>query len=73
MYAKRIQLSNYGPIEHLDIFFPFSDEEPQPVLLVGGNGAGKTILLSHIVNGLIAAKAITYPDTPEVTEGKVYR
>ena len=73
MYAKRIQLSNYGPIEHLDIFFPFSDEEPQPVLLVGGNGAGKTILLSHIVNGLIAAKAITYPDTPEVTEGKVYK
>lgn len=73
MYAKRIQLSNYGPIEQLDISIPFSDEAPQPVLLVGENGAGKTILLSHIVNGLITAKAITYPDTPEVTEGKVYK
>ena len=73
MHAKRIQLSNYGPIEQLDIFLPFSDEEPQPVLLVGENGAGKTILLSHIVNGLMTAKAITYPDTPEVTEGKVYK
>ena len=73
MYAKRIQLSNYGPIEHLDISFPFSHEVPQPVLLVGANGAGKTILLSHIVNGLMNAKAITYPDTPEVTEGKVYK
>ena len=73
MYAKRIQLSNYGPIEQLDISIPFSDEAPQPVLLVGENGAGKTILLSHIVNGLITAKAIAYPDTPEIMEGKVYK
>ena len=73
MYAKRIRLSHYGPIDELDISLPFSDEEPQPVLLVGENGAGKTILLSHIVNGLMSAKAITYPDTPEVEEGKVYK
>ena len=73
MYAKRIQISNYGPIEQLDISFPFLDETPQPVLLVGENGSGKTILLSHIINGLMTAKDLTYPDTPEVTEGKVYK
>lgn len=73
MYAKRIQLSNYGPIEQLDISFPFLDATPQPVLLVGENGSGKTILLSHIINGLMTAKDLTYPDTPEVTEGKVYK
>ena len=73
MYAKRMRLSNYGPIEDLDISLPFVDDIPQPVVLVGGNGAGKTILLSHVVNGLLSAKALTYPETPEVTEGKVFK
>ena len=73
MYAKRIQLVNYGPIEKLDIEFPFDSETPKPVVLVGQNGAGKSILLSHIVNGLIAAKGIAYPETPEVETGKVYK
>ena len=42
-------------------------------MLVGENGSGKSILLSHIVNGLIAAKEVVYPDTPEVEPGKVYK
>ena len=73
MYTKRIQLLNYGPIEKLDIEFPFSGETPQPVVLVGENGSGKSILLSHIVNGLLTAKGVAYPETPEVDVGKVYK
>ena len=73
MYAKRIQLVHYGPIEKLEIELPFDGETPKPVVLVGQNGAGKSILLSHIVNGLIAAKGIAYPETPEVETGKVYK
>ena len=73
MYTKRIQLINYGPIEKLDIGFPFEGETPKPVLLVGENGSGKSILLSHIVNGLIAAKDAAFPETPEVDPGKVYK
>ena len=73
MYTRRIQLVHYGPIEKLDIEFPFEGEIPKPVVLVGENGAGKSILLSHIVNGLIAAKGIAYPETPEVEPGKVYK
>ncbi len=73
MYTKRIQLTNYGPIENLDIEFPFDGETPKPVVLVGENGSGKSILLSHIVNGLLAAKGIAYPETPEVETGKVYK
>ena len=46
MYTKRIQLVNYGPIDHLDITFPFEGDTPKPVLLVGENGSGKSILLS---------------------------
>ena len=73
MYTRRIQLANYGPIEKLDITFPFEGETPKPVVLVGENGSGKSILLSHIVNGLISAKGVAYPETPEVELGKVYK
>ena len=73
MYARRIQLTNYGPIDELDIAFPFEGDTPKPVVLVGENGSGKSILLSHIVNGLIEAKGIVYPETSEMKEGKVYK
>ena len=71
MYTKRIQLVNYGPVEKLDIEFPFDGDSPKPIVLVGENGSGKSILLSHIVNGLIDAKSTAYPETPEVELGKV--
>ncbi|MDE2747618.1 MAG: AAA family ATPase [Chloroflexota bacterium] len=73
MYTKRIQIVNYGPLEKLDIELPFEGETPKPVILVGENGSGKSILLSHIVNGLIEAKGVAFPESPEVEPGKVYK
>ena len=73
MYTKRIQIVNYGPVDQLDITLPLDGDNPKPVVLVGENGSGKSILLSHIVNGLTAAKDLVYPDTPEVDMGKVYK
>ena len=73
MYTKRIQIENYGPIEAFDITLPFEGEAPKPIVLVGENGSGKSILLSQIVNGLISAQGVVYPDTPEVETGKVYK
>ena len=73
MYARRLQLINYGPIDRLDIVCPFDDDRPKPILLVGENGSGKSILLSHIVNGLLLAQQVAYPATPEVESGKVYK
>ena len=74
MYARRIQITNYGPIDHLDIEFPFDEQgRPKPVVLVGGNGSGKSILVSHIVSGLIAAKDFAYGGSPEVADGQVYK
>ena len=73
MYAKRIQIINYGPIGHLDITFPFDGENPKPVLLVGENGSGKSIFLSHIINGLMAAQGVVYPENSEVEQEKVFK
>ena len=73
MYTKRIQLTNLGPIEELDIEFPFDGNVPKPTVLVGQNGSGKSILLAHIVNALLQAKDLVYPATPEVDPGRVYK
>ena len=73
MYAKRVQILNYGPIDHIDVPFPFDGETPQPVVFVGENGSGKSIFLSHIVNALVSAKDLVYSETPEVEIGRVYK
>ena len=73
MYAKRIQLTNLGPMEKLDIEFPFDGKVPEPTVLVGENGSGKSMLLSHIVNALLQAKDTVYPETPEVDPGRAYK
>ena len=51
--------------------FPFAGVTPKPIVLVGENGSGKSILLSHIVNGLIEAKRRAFPITPEVETNMV--
>ena len=73
MYVKRLQLGNYGPLRDFDIRFPFDGERPKPVLLVGGNGSGKTIALSHIVNAMVQAKDAVYPESSELDPGKVFK
>ena len=50
MYLTECFLKNVGPIESLDVSLPFNgDGSPKPVILVGPNGCGKTILLSHML------------------------
>ena len=73
MYVKRVRIVNYGPIDQLDIELPFEGDKPKPVVLVGENGSGKSIVLSHIVNGLSIAKDVAYPDNPEVESNRVYK
>ena len=73
MYAKKIQIENYGPIDRLEIAFPFNGDNPKPVLLVGENGSGKSILLSHIVNGLMSAQGFVYPENSEMQHRGLYK
>lgn len=73
MYVKKVQITNYGPIEALDIVFPFAGGNPKPIVLVGANGSGKSIFLSHIINAMISAQQQAYPGSPEVEADKVYK
>lgn len=73
MYFERLEIEHYGPLKDLDINFPFSDAgKPKPLIIVGKNGSGKSIFLSHLVNALMVAKAVLYPST-EVEDGRVYK
>lgn len=51
MYLKFIGIKNIGAIEELKIEPSFTDDgDPKPIVIVGENGTGKTILLSSIVD-----------------------
>ena len=72
MYFKKVEIDNIGPISKLNLEFGKTGEQPKPIVIVGENGTGKSILLSHIVNALISGKQIFYDDT-ETEQGKVYK
>jgi len=51
MYLKNIGIKNIGPIGSLSVELPFKENgDPKPVVFVGENGSGKTILQSQIID-----------------------
>lgn len=59
MYIEKLFDENIGPIEKINITFPFkANGLPKPIIFVGENGSGKSTLLSNVVDSLytIAAK-----------------
>ncbi len=74
MYIRKIVIKNYGPIEHLDYSFPFTEvNKPKPVILIGQNGVGKTLLLSNILHSIIEMKRSKYREISEVSGNNFYR
>jgi predicted ATPase len=52
MYLKNIAIKNIGPIDELSVELPFHENGvPKPIIFVGENGTGKTILQSQIIDG----------------------
>jgi len=72
MLFKKIEIENIGPISKIDIEFPKNNDSPKPLIIVGENGSGKSIFLSHLVNALIVGKQEVYDDV-EVEKGKVFK
>ena len=87
MYLKQLTLINTGPISRAVLDFPTSPatnsalipdgpagaETPLPIVIVGENGAGKSICLSHIVNTLMGIQQIAYPGSSETRKGTIYK
>lgn len=70
MYIKQIKFENYGPISNLEITPKFDENgNPKPIVLIGKNGSGKTLLLGNILDGLIELKRQKYSLLQEV--GKI--
>jgi len=72
MLFKNIEIDNVGPISRIRIQFPKSEESPKPLVIVGENGSGKSILLSHLVNALIVGKQMVFEDV-EIEKGRVFK
>ncbi len=58
MYLKQAVIENSGALKWLDLSLAFSDDgSPKPLILVGGNGSGKTNFLALIADALFEAAA----------------
>jgi predicted ATPase len=62
LYIKRLVDKNVGPIEDINIEFPFNENKPYPIVIVGENGSGKSTLISNIVDALYELASIYYTD-----------
>lgn len=63
MYLKNIVIKNIGPIEELSVELPFKENgDPKPVIFVGENGSGKTILQSQIIDSFYEIGSSLFDD-----------
>ena len=63
MYLKSIHSVNVGPIDDVKIIFPFTEDNlPKPVVIVGENGTGKSILLSNVVDSFHEIAGMAFDD-----------
>lgn len=72
MYLKNIKVHNYGPIENFDYSFKFDNSNPRPVVLIGKNGSGKSLVLANIVDSLVEIKRNIFPGGILETKGDNY-
>ncbi|HII07389.1 MAG TPA: AAA family ATPase [Methanotrichaceae archaeon] len=59
-------IENVGPIELLDLSLSLDEHgSPKPIIVVGKNGSGKSILLSYIADALMEFAKTAYKDIVE--------
>lgn len=75
MYIKKISIKSHGPIDSLEYSFRFTtDGSPAPLVLIGKNGSGKTLLFASIVDSFVEAKRKLYPSgIMEVEKNNYYK
>lgn len=75
MYLKQISIKAHGPIDNLS--YSFREDEngnPVPLVIIGKNGCGKTLLFSNIVDMFVEMKRELYPKgILEVNKNNYYK
>lgn len=72
MYLKAVTVKNFGPLLDFQTQCVFDEEgNPQPILLTGINGAGKTSILANLIDAFVELKRKKYDALQEV-EGNNY-
>lgn len=72
MYINRIVSKNLGPINEIQLTFPFENNAPKPVVIVGENGTGKSTLISNIVDSFYEIAGTAYSNARKRTETEEY-
>jgi AAA domain, putative AbiEii toxin, Type IV TA system len=63
IYLRECLIQNLGPITALDLSFELdSNGNPKPIVLVGKNGTGKTILLAYVLDALVELAKAQFGD-----------
>lgn len=74
MYIKEIKFKDYGPISQLDITPQFDQNgNPKPIVIIGKNGSGKTLLLGNLLDSLIELKRQKYNSLQEVPDNSLLK
>jgi hypothetical protein len=73
MFLQNLRLQNLGPIESLDLQFRKLDDKPVPVVLVGENGTGKSLVLGVVLDAMTEARRHAFVELPEVPASKYIR
>lgn len=71
MYVSELRYDNVGPIQNCALKLSFtSDNNPKPLILVGENGSGKSILLSNIVDSFYEIARVRYQNAAVMNNGR---
>ena len=61
MYLKKIKINNYGPLKDFEYESRFNENnEPVPIVMIGKNGSGKSLILSNIIDAIVEVKREFY-------------
>ena len=75
MYFQSFEINNYGSINSVRYSFRFNGKgNPVPLVLIGQNGSGKTLVLSNLVDALIEFKRqVFHNNLLEVNESNYFK